>query len=137
MIIMLSFFTVCEPVIVIFLMSVIFRANDSLSSLTASQSQDSCFDQTSCSSCSPSKCDPSESSVFENNIYQNVDSDSLLYEIPPPPSFFSSKRYSDPLQQCSTYQNVSLSDTSEEKGIVSLYCYYKIDFYNMFFANTL
>lgn len=100
----------------IFIKFLIFRANDSLSSLTASQSQDSCFDQTSCSSCSPSKCDPSESSVFENNMYQNVDSDSLLYEIPPPPSFFTSKRYSDPLQQCSTYQNVSLSDTSEEKG---------------------
>lgn len=91
-----------------------------MSSLTASQSQDSCFDQTSCSSCSPSKCDPSESSVFENNMYQNVDSDSLLYEIPPPPSFFTSKRYSDPLQQCSTYQNVSLSDTSEEKGTICI-----------------
>lgn len=120
-----------------YFMSLIFRANDSLSSLTASQSQDSCFDQTSCSSCSPSKCDPSESSVFENNIYQNVDSDSLLYEIPPPPSFFSSKRYSDPLQQCSTYQNISLSDTSEEKGIVSSYHYCKFAFYGKFFISIL
>ncbi|XP_035219573.1 ankyrin repeat and SAM domain-containing protein 1A-like isoform X2 [Stegodyphus dumicola] len=92
------------------------RANDSLSSLTPSQSQDSCFDQTSCSSCSPSKCDPSDS-VYENSIYQNVDSDSLLYEIPPPPSLFSSKRYSDPLQQCSLYQNVTLSDSNERKDI--------------------
>lgn len=116
----------------IYFLCLIFRANDSLSSLTASQSQDSCFDQTSCSSCSPSKCDPSESSVFENNIYQNVDSDSLLYEIPPPPSFFTSKRYSDPLQQCSTYQNISLSDTSEEKGIVSPYCYSMFAFYKHF-----
>ncbi|XP_042908274.1 uncharacterized protein [Parasteatoda tepidariorum] len=88
------------------------RVNDSLDSLTASHSQDSCFDQTSCSSCSPSKCD---SSVYENNIYQNVDSDSLLYEIPPPPSFFATKRFSDPLQQCSIYQNEEkdIFDTSE------------------------
>lgn len=112
---------ICNWFWINFIIFLFFRANDSLSSLTASQSQDSCFDQTSCSSCSPSKCDPSESSVFESNIYQNVDSDSLLYEIPPPPSFFSSKRFSDPLQQCSTYQNVSLSDTSEEKGNFLLY----------------
>ncbi|GFY65004.1 ankyrin repeat and SAM domain-containing protein 1A [Trichonephila inaurata madagascariensis] len=91
------------------------RVNDSLNSITPSQSRDSSFDQTSCSSCSPSKCDPQDSSTYENNIYQNVDTDNLLYEIPPPPSFFSSKRFSDPLQQCSIYQNVSLSDISEGK----------------------
>ncbi|GFY09989.1 uncharacterized protein TNCV_3699501 [Trichonephila clavipes] len=91
--------------------------NDSLNSITPSQSRDSSFDQTSCSSCSPSKCDPQDSSTYENNIYQNLDTDNLLYEIPPPPSFFSSKRFSDPLQQCSIYQNVSLSDISEGKGI--------------------
>ncbi|GBN36478.1 hypothetical protein AVEN_219944-1 [Araneus ventricosus] len=94
-----------------------FRVNDSLSSVTPSQSQDSSFDQTSCSSCSPSKCDPQESSAFDNNIYQNVDADNLLYEIPPPPSFFTSKRYSDPLQQCSIYQNVSVCDMNERKDI--------------------
>ncbi|GBM23072.1 Ankyrin repeat and SAM domain-containing protein 1A [Araneus ventricosus] len=93
------------------------RVNDSLSSVTPSQSQDSSFDQTSCSSCSPSKCDPQESSAFDNNIYQNVDADNLLYEIPPPPSFFTSKRYSDPLQQCSIYQNVSVCDMNERKDI--------------------
>ncbi|GFR09134.1 ankyrin repeat and SAM domain-containing protein 1A [Trichonephila clavata] len=93
------------------------RVNDSLNSITPSQSRDSSFDQTSCSSCSPSKCEPQDSSIYENNIYQNVDTDNLLYEIPPPPSFFSSKRFSDPLQQCSIYQNVSLSDISEGKDI--------------------
>ncbi|KAG8201362.1 hypothetical protein JTE90_016838 [Oedothorax gibbosus] len=90
------------------------RANNSLNSLTNSYSQDSCLDQTSCSSCSPSKCDPAET-IYENNIYQNIDTDNLLYEIPPPPSLFSNKRYSDPSQQCSIYQNVILPETNEGK----------------------
>ncbi|XP_054709264.1 ankyrin repeat and sterile alpha motif domain-containing protein 1B-like [Uloborus diversus] len=87
---------------------------NSMSSLTSSHSQDSCFDQTSCGSCSPSKCDPSESSVFENNIYQYVESDSLYYEIPPPPSFFSTKRFSDPLQQCPHYETIYGRDCKKE-----------------------
>ncbi|GIY63622.1 ankyrin repeat and SAM domain-containing protein 1A [Caerostris extrusa] len=64
------------------------KIDNSLNSITPSQSQDSSFDQTSCSSCSPSKCEPHDSSNYENNIYQNVHPNNLLYEIPPPPSFF-------------------------------------------------